>query len=62
MNMREYSTLHLNINSSKGKRFLLLFYISQSQYGLQQWARLISYYEGYAYIIRNVRFKNQLID
>ena len=48
--MREYSTLHLDINSSKGKRFLLLFYISQSQYGLQQWATLISYYEGYAYM------------
>jgi hypothetical protein len=40
MNMSEYSTLHLNINSSKGKRILLLFYISQSQYGLQQWEKL----------------------
>ena len=50
MNMREYPTLHLDLNSSKGTGLLLLFYISQSQYGLQQWATLILYYEGYVYM------------
>ena len=31
MNMREYSTLHLDTNSSKGTAHLLSFCISQSQ-------------------------------
>ena len=31
MGMRDYSTLHLDINSSKGTALLLLFCISQSQ-------------------------------
>jgi hypothetical protein len=29
--MSDYSTLHIDINSSKGTTLLLLFYISQSQ-------------------------------
>jgi len=31
MNMRDYPTLHLDTNLSKGSSLLLLFYISQSQ-------------------------------
>ena len=36
MNMRDYPTLQLDTNWSKGRVHLLLFYISHSQWGLQQ--------------------------
>jgi len=41
MNIRDYSTLHLDINSSKETSIILLFYISQSQLSILQWAKLI---------------------
>ena len=50
MNMRDYSSLHLDtINSSKGTVLLLLFYISQSQY---IWFILQSVHLLYKYAIR----------
>jgi len=43
MDTRDYPTLHLDTNERKGKGtvLLLLFYISQSQCGLQQWKQTI---------------------
>ena len=51
MNMKDYSTLHLDINSSQGTVVLLLFYISQIYILFTLWYYIYIIHDCFFYLI-----------